>query len=115
MSNTDELKVTDDVRAITEILWSFHNDRLKDPSINEMKPYIQPMLDLIASQRNQILQEVIDELDSKLDDILSDFLDEVAEAKDEGGMTDQFKAIDEAIRTAAQSIKQTLTNKKEVK
>ena len=30
-------------RRLVEILWKFHNDRLKDPSIKEMKPYIDEL------------------------------------------------------------------------
>lgn len=38
------------IRDLAEILWQFHNDRLADPSINEMKPYIEPILDLIQEE-----------------------------------------------------------------
>ena len=30
-------------RRLVEILWKFHNDRLKDPSIKEMKPYVDEL------------------------------------------------------------------------
>lgn len=48
------------VREISQILWQFHNDRLKDPSINEMKPYIQPILDLQAAQTRLALTELLE-------------------------------------------------------
>lgn len=40
----------DKVRDLAEILWQFHNDRLADPSINEMKPYIEPILALLKEE-----------------------------------------------------------------
>ena len=50
-----------DIHAIAEIFWQFHNDRLKDPSINEMKPYIQPILDMMAKNtRKALIKELIE-------------------------------------------------------
>lgn len=40
----DNTGVTPDIRMLVELFWKFHNDRLDDPSINEMKPYIEPIL-----------------------------------------------------------------------
>lgn len=58
-------KKTDErVREIAEILWRFHNDRLADPSINEMKPYIQPILDIITKEK---IQARIEALEAVLD------------------------------------------------
>lgn len=44
------MKPTTTIKDIAEIFWQFHNDRLDDPSIKEMKPYIQPILDMIDSK-----------------------------------------------------------------
>lgn len=38
------------VRAIADILWQFHNDRLKDPSITDLAPYIRPIKQLMADE-----------------------------------------------------------------
>ena len=39
---------TDQVRMISDLFWQFHNDRLKNHELTEMKPYIQSILDLIS-------------------------------------------------------------------
>lgn len=45
-----ELLSDKELRQLSELFWRFHNDRLDDPTIKEMKPYIQPILDLINQQ-----------------------------------------------------------------
>ena len=35
---------------ICDLFWQFHNDRLADPSIKEMKPYIDPIQDYCTAQ-----------------------------------------------------------------
>lgn len=42
-------------REIAEILWAFHDARLADPSIKEMQPYIQPMLQLLRQAMEEVL------------------------------------------------------------
>lgn len=44
------MKPTTTIKDIAELFWAFHNARLDDPSIKEMKPYIQPILDLIDTK-----------------------------------------------------------------
>jgi len=39
------MKITPEIRILAELFWEFHNARLKDPSINEMEPYIQPIIE----------------------------------------------------------------------
>lgn len=51
------------VRELAEIFWKFHNDRLKDPSINEMKPYIQPVLDFIEAELQNLRQQLASEVE----------------------------------------------------
>ena len=48
----------DIIRTIVDTLWTFHNNRLKDSSIVEMKPYIQPILDEVIPKSK--LLEVLD-------------------------------------------------------
>lgn len=38
------------VRQLADILWQFHNDRLDDPSIKEMRLYINPVLTILDKQ-----------------------------------------------------------------
>lgn len=45
-----------ELREIAELFWSFHNARLADPSINEMKPYIQPILDLVHQKQVEAIR-----------------------------------------------------------
>jgi hypothetical protein len=45
----------DKLRELAEIFWQFHNDRLKDPSITEMKPYIEQVQAHIAREVGEML------------------------------------------------------------
>ncbi len=49
----------DEVRELAELFWAFHNARLTDPSINDMTPYIQPVLAWHQSQLNQLKEELL--------------------------------------------------------
>ena len=50
-----------DVRSeIAELFWQFHNDRLDNPNLTEMKPYIQPILDLLDRVRISELEKLHD-------------------------------------------------------
>lgn len=48
------------LQELAKILWQFHNARLDDPSITEMRPYIQPILALI---HKEVVAGRVDELD----------------------------------------------------
>ncbi len=56
-NNTSE-SITADVRMLAEVFWQFHNDRLADPSINEMKPYLDKVLDWGKQQQKNILEQI---------------------------------------------------------
>lgn len=47
-----------EINELAELFWQFHNDRLADPNLTEMKPYIQPILNLLKEQKLQLLEEV---------------------------------------------------------
>ena len=51
-------------RRLVEILWKFHNDRLKDPSIAELKPYIDELRAEVDNARIQSIDDMLDWLDS---------------------------------------------------
>lgn len=38
-------------KEIAEIFWKFHNDRLANPELTEMKPYIEPVEQLLLRAR----------------------------------------------------------------
>lgn len=54
-------EITPEVRAIADILWKFHNDRLDDPSIREMAPYILP----IIAHTKQAKLDMLDRVESE--------------------------------------------------
>lgn len=43
-------------REIAEILWRFHNDRLSNPNLKEMKPYIE--------QLDQVYKQELEEINN---------------------------------------------------
>lgn len=45
----------DDIKQISDLFWKFHNDRLEDPSVKEMKPYIDPILARIERKVKEAL------------------------------------------------------------
>ena len=53
-NNPKELEA---IKQLSDLFWQFHNDRLADPSIKEMKPYIQPILDRIATERQEAIEQ----------------------------------------------------------
>lgn len=71
MTNNQPPEILSDkeLRQLSELFWRFHNDRLDDPTIKEMKPYTQPILDLINQQtqaaRIDELQHFVAELDTQ--------------------------------------------------
>lgn len=56
-----------DIIKIADILWAFHNARLADPSLREMKPYVEPILQLINEARIDENQRYLDLLDTYID------------------------------------------------
>lgn len=37
------------LRQLSDLFWQFHQDRLNNPELIEMKPYIQPILNIFAT------------------------------------------------------------------
>ncbi len=56
---TDTTKVKEEYRLIAELFWGFHRARLDDPSLSEMKPYIQPILTLIDKYTRDTIDKSI--------------------------------------------------------
>lgn len=49
----------DELRKLADLFWQFHNDRLADPELTEMEPYVQPILDMVAqAERKARLDEL---------------------------------------------------------
>jgi hypothetical protein len=41
------------LKQLSDLFWQFHNDRLNDPSLTDMTPYLQPVVKLIATERRK--------------------------------------------------------------
>ena len=66
-------------RRLVEILWKFHNDRLKDPSIKEMKPYVDELRAEVDKARRENTQSILQAYRSSTgikDDIFTRSLEE---------------------------------------
>lgn len=48
------------VRILCDLFWKFHNDRLNDPTINDMTPYVKPILKQINRGKIEELKQLLD-------------------------------------------------------
>lgn len=62
MSNSkSEDTSLDTARMISDLMWKFHNDRLDNPNLIDMTPYIKPIQAYIKEQQANLLQVIEDE------------------------------------------------------